>query len=278
MSVVAQKWRLIDTGPLDGAANMAVDEALLKHFDPATSLPVLRLYGWNPPAFSLGRFQQASQVLDLELCAERGVPVVRRITGGGVIYHAEELTYSIVCAPRHIADASTVKDSFARLCGFLLRTYGRLGFDAGFAVNHVPAGTRLGERTPFCFAGKEEFDILVAGRKLGGNAQRRTRGVIFQHGSIPLRPMVAAALPFLRHGVPGVEKDTVSLSELGAAQGEEVLKQLLAASFSEAMQVELQPEGMLPAELVTARQLEVERYRNPSWNFAGMPGVGPVTE
>ena len=58
-------WRLIDTGPLAGADNMAVDEALLDCFDPDTSLPVLRLYGWTPPALSLGRYQQAAEVLDL---------------------------------------------------------------------------------------------------------------------------------------------------------------------------------------------------------------------
>ncbi|WP_243371072.1 lipoate--protein ligase family protein [Geotalea sp. SG265] len=270
MSFGSHNWRLIDTGPLDGAANMAVDEALLQHFDPVGSPPVLRLYGWNPPAFSLGRYQQAAEVLDLELCAERRLPVVRRITGGGVIYHAEELTYSIVCAPRHIAEAATVKESFARLCGFLLCTYGRLGLDAGFAVDHAPSGTRLGGRIPFCFAGKEEFDIIIAGRKLGGNAQRRTKGVVFQHGSIPLRSMVAVALPYLRQGGGGVEKDAVSLAELGVALGEDALKQLVAASFREAMQVELQPDGMLPAELDTARRLEEDKYRNPSWNLSAL--------
>ena len=59
-------WRLIDTGPLDGPANMAVDEALLACFDPQKSVPVLRLYGWHPPAMSVGRFQKAAEVLDLE--------------------------------------------------------------------------------------------------------------------------------------------------------------------------------------------------------------------
>ena len=61
-------WRLIDTGPLDGASNMAIDEALLDSFDPERSTPMLRLYGWNPPALSFGRFQDAGKVLDLERC------------------------------------------------------------------------------------------------------------------------------------------------------------------------------------------------------------------
>ena len=75
---------------------MAIDEALLRSFDPVSSPPILRLYGWSPPALSLGRFQKADQVLDLERCRADGVAVVRRVTGGGVIYHADELTLSLI--------------------------------------------------------------------------------------------------------------------------------------------------------------------------------------
>ena len=173
---------------------MAIDEALLRSFDPESSLPVLRLYGWNPPALSLGRFQNAAEVLDLERCRADGVAVVRRVTGGGVIYHADELTYSLVCAPYQIPPASSVKDSFRVLTGFLLAFYRTLGLDAAYAVDAVPEGTRLGERTAFCFAGRESFDILADGRKIGGNAQRRLKGVIFQHGSIPLQNRAVTGL------------------------------------------------------------------------------------
>src|SRR6185369_10479554 len=182
----APTWRLIVTSPLSGAENMAIDEALLRSFDPESSLPVLRLYGWNPPALSLGRFQKAAEVLNLERCRQDDITIVRRITGGGVIYHADELTYSIVCAPGQIPPAASVKDSFRVLTGFLLAFYRRLGLDAAYALDVAPAGTCLGERTAFCFAGKESFDILADGCKIGGNAQRRTKRLIFQHGSIPL--------------------------------------------------------------------------------------------
>ncbi|ACM19679.1 lipoate--protein ligase A [Geotalea daltonii FRC-32] len=272
MTIVGESWRFIDTGPLDGPANMAVDEALLEHFHPETSQPVLRLYGWHPPAFSLGRYQQAAEVLDLELCAERGVPVVRRITGGGLIYHAEELTYSIVCAPKHIAEAGTVKESFARLCGFLIRTYGRLGLKAGFAVDNTPAGTRLGGRTAFCFAGKEEYDVVVAGRKLGGNAQRRTKRLIFQHGSMPLRPALSSAIPFLREKMSALDKSTASLAELGVAVDEEALKQTVAECFAETMGVILQTDALTAGELETGRQLEEKKYGSFSWNAHGITG------
>ena len=128
-------WRLIDTGPLDGASNMAIDEALLDSFDPERSTPVLRLYGWDPPALSFGRFQDPGEVLDLERCRAVSVTVVQRITGGGVIYHAEELTYAIVCAPRHLPGETTVKESFRYLTGFLLTFYQRMGLPAAYAAD-----------------------------------------------------------------------------------------------------------------------------------------------
>ena len=130
-------WRLVDTGPLSGPANMAIDEALLDAFDPGRSAPVLRLYGWRPPALSLGRFQDPPSVLDLDRCRADGVPVVRRITGGGVIYHADELTYAIVCAPHHLPAASTIKETFRHLTGFLLAFYRSLGLDAGRGLDRL---------------------------------------------------------------------------------------------------------------------------------------------
>ena len=272
MKSAQDTWRLVDTGPLDGAANMAVDEALLAGFVPQESLPVFRLYGWHPPALSLGRYQQAAEVLDLPSCARHGIQVVRRITGGGVIYHAEELTYSIVCAPRHIPQARAVKESFERLCGFILLTYRKLGLDASFAVEHTHPDVKLGGRADFCFAGKEEYDIVVSGRKIGGNAQRRRKEVIFQHGSIPLQPCVSAALRFLRQTPAGLERSTASLAELGVAVSAEHLKELVAASFRECFNVLLSPDTLTGREQRSAEALRTGKYCRDSWNVSGEPG------
>jgi lipoate-protein ligase A len=262
----SKDWRLIDTGPLDGASNMALDEALLSCFDPSSSQPVLRLYGWSPPAFSLGRFQKPEGVIDLERCAQAGIPVVRRVTGGGCIFHAEELTYSIVCTPGQISDIVGVKESFRRLCGFLLLAYRRLGLSPAFAVDTSVRPTRLGERTALCFAGKEEYDILVDGRKLGGNAQRRTRGIIFQHGSIPLSPALSEAGPYLRCAVPA---GATSLAEEGFPLAAEVLKGELCASFEENLGISLKSSVPDSKEQEQARLLREAKYCSDSWNLEG---------
>jgi lipoyl(octanoyl) transferase len=263
----APTWRLIDTGPLSGAANMAVDEALLSCFDPQNSNPVLRLYGWNPPALSLGRYQDAAATLKLDHAAADGVAVVRRMTGGGIIFHADELTYSIVCSPEQIG-AAGVKEGFRRLCAFLLGTYRRLGLQPAFATDQNPTCERLGERTAFCFAGKEEFDVIVNGRKIGGNAQRRLRAAVLQHGSIPLENRVQDGLRYLKEPAPAAA-EAVSLAELGLTPPLPELKRMLADSFQEALGVRLLPDCLTDQEVSVAVKLEQKKYCCSGWSLEG---------
>ncbi len=238
---------------------MAVDEALLEAFDPQRSKPVFRLYGWAPPALSLGRFQDAEDALDLDLCRARGVPVVRRITGGGVIYHADELTYSIVLSPHRLPGEASVDDSYRHMNGFLLAFYRALGLPAAYAADTpLPGASQLGERTPFCFAGKERSDILIAGRKIGGNAQRRTRNALFQHGSIPLADRVPVGIGFMREKPSGLDGSVADLSTLGVTLPRSELKDRLAAAFEATFGADL-----VPSELTSEENRETERRRQP---------------
>jgi len=241
-------WRFIETGPCDGPTNMAVDEALLACFNPLTDRPVLRIYGWTPPALSHGRFQRAAEVLDLSRCAARNVPVVRRISGGGVIFHADEITYSLVCAPRHIPPAPSISESFRVLTAFLLRFYGKLGLDARYAVDCAPRGTVLGERTPFCFAGKERYDILIGGRKIGGNAQRRLKNVIFQHGSVPLVNRAVEGAGFLATPPAMDGTTTAALGDFGVKLAPEELNGLLLDSFAGSLGIAWDASSLAPEE------------------------------
>jgi lipoyl(octanoyl) transferase len=260
-------WRFLDTGSLDGVANMALDEALLLSFDSGRSLPILRLYGWQPPALSLGRFQDAAAVLDLEYCRAAGVPLVRRITGGGVIYHADELTYSIVCAPRHLPSTTSIKESFRHLTAFLLLFYAKLGLDPHYAADYSQ-GRRLGERTPFCFAGQESYDILIQEKKIGGNAQKRLKEVIFQHGSIPLLNRAETGGTFMQERPDGIGEQTTSLGQEGVMEDEVTLKSLLKESFQERMGVLLQETTLTMQEKAMSEELR-GKYRDDGWNLRG---------
>ncbi|MGD9497623.1 MAG: biotin/lipoate A/B protein ligase family protein, partial [Armatimonadota bacterium] len=88
-------WRLIESGHADGATNMAVDEAIAAAVARREQPPTLRLYGWAPPALSLGYFQPLDGGIDLAAIRARGYDIVRRPTGGRAILHVHELTYSV---------------------------------------------------------------------------------------------------------------------------------------------------------------------------------------
>lgn len=264
-----QKWRFIDSDTAAGSENMAIDEALLQSFESDSSLPVFRMYGWSPPALSLGRFQKAADVLNLELCRSAGLPVVRRMTGGGVIYHADELTYSIVCAPHHIPAAHSVKDSFRVLTAFLLQFYRSFGLDALYAADSPARREKLGVRADFCFAGKEHFDIVIGGRKIGGNAQRRKRNVIFQHGSIPLINRVSDGIRFLAVPPAGIAEHVTSLLDAGIAPEPECLNVRLKNAFCSSLNALLVDEPLSSAERERLVTLKHDKYQNNNWNIYG---------
>lgn len=168
--------------------NMAADEALLR----LAREPTLRFYGWDPAAISLGRFQGRRE--DLSPLLGSGMPVVRRMTGGGAIVHASELTYSLTLPCHHpVLRGVARRASYSVLHAPIARTLERLGVP----VSARPSG-ETGSHTPLlCFLRATDLDLLAAGRKLLGSAQRRTGARLLQHGSLlihrhPLQPGTAA--------------------------------------------------------------------------------------
>ena len=122
-----KKWKFLDSGFADCHMNMAIDKAMLDNYD---GMPVLRIYGWRPAAFSIGYFQDPEEELDLELCMEKGIGAVKRITGGGVIFHKDEITYSLVCSQDDLNVPAFSKESYKKICSFLIETYKDLGLNA----------------------------------------------------------------------------------------------------------------------------------------------------
>jgi len=238
------EWRLIIDRAADAALNMARDEAILagvRGGGPVT----LRFYAWRPPAFSLGYFQAYGE---FAAHAARGVPVVRRLTGGGAIYHAQEVTYSL-CGPFGAGSfprrASAIFQKVHTAIGGGLR---ELGIAA--ALSDAPSG-----RSPsICFSRPQKFDIVVGGRKLLGSAQCRRGGFFLQHGSLPLAPN-----PFA--------PEAVSIAELVAKQpAEATIVENLAAALSVAFGAKLREAPLDEGEEEMAAGLAAERYSRDSWN------------
>src|SRR5262249_41317025 len=184
--VVMTTFRLLVTPPMDGAANMAVDEALFRSRLDKVGPPTIRFFAWAPPTISLGYGQPVDRKIDLDEAARLGIGLVRRPTGGSAILHEGpelELTYSVVGAHGDFTGADD-----------LLATYRWIGMalaagltSLGAAVEMVPVRPSDPRAMPaFCFARTGSYELEVGGRKLVGSAQRRQGTGFLQHGSVML--------------------------------------------------------------------------------------------
>jgi lipoyl(octanoyl) transferase len=179
-----EDWFLLQSGPGNPAFNMAVDEALLESM-PRLGKPVLRFYSWTEPAASFGYFQKYAEVERATLLR----PLVRRPTGGGVVPHDADWTYSLAFPAEHEWYGVRATESYRRAHVWVQGAFSRLSIPTELA--QTSRKTEAGQ----CFAGYEKFDLLWQGQKIAGAAQRRTRNGLLIQGSIqpPARGQLAKA-------------------------------------------------------------------------------------
>jgi len=233
-------WRYLDTGPASAAFNMAMDEKLLAEAVKGCAEPVLRFYTWNPPAVSLGRFQEVARSVNLAACRKHGIDIVRRITGGRAVLHWHELTYSVISPIDNDLFPNDVLGTYKVLASGLLAGFVRLGVPAEMVS---PSGdsahlVKCDRSEPACFSSPSWYEILVHGRKIVGSAQRRLAGAFLQHGSILIDydPLLEAEV------IPGAglpEAVTCIRRELGRDTGLDVVKAAFRTGFSEALGVSI---------------------------------------
>lgn len=159
-----------DLEPRRGALNMAIDEALLEN----TAFPAIRFYRWEVPALSFGYFGSFAEVADQQTHRE----IVRRWTGGGVVPHGDDLTYSVIVPASHPFFARSSLEIYSGLHDAIRQTLNANGIDATLANAVTP---KLSEH---CFANAVRADVLSDGRKIAGAAHRRSRAGLLHQGSI----------------------------------------------------------------------------------------------
>lgn len=204
---MADSWRLIIDGRLDGMLNMALDRACQMARQQGFVPPTLRLYGWSRPTVTLGRFQDAADV-DADVALSSGVDIVKRATGGRGVLHDDEVTYSVVAA---VDDGvpEGVAASYRHLAAALAAAYGLLGVSAGLTDGRPTAGSAA------CYLSSAGADLAVAGRKLSGSAQVWSGGTVLQHGSFVRSRDVDLEARLFRLDETGrrrLESDTLTLS------------------------------------------------------------------
>jgi len=247
-------WQFRNTGYRTGAENMKYDE-LLAHALLVSDHPfVVRVYGWKPPAISLGWHQNIEEI-DIEMCSREGIDVVRRPTGGRAILHSDEVTYSVAM----VASQKSVLSVYQKISEALVRGLRELGAEVSLEKSqpHFPSLYRSPSAVA-CFASVARYEIHIGGRKLVGSAQRRFARpdgleVVLQHGSILLGDDHQRMVEFLR-GLGNDQRDQLRLdlskntADLSAVLGrrvqfEEVVR-VLRWGFEKAWGIEFSNLGI----------------------------------
>ncbi len=240
----------------DAPTQMAIDEAIamarLKEGTPNT----VRLYRWSPSAVSIGYFQSIEKEVNLQACERHGVDVIRRITGGGAVYHDfnGEITYSLVAPETDPKMPADILASYELICGAIANGLAALGVEAEF---------------------KPVNDIVAGGRKISGNAQTRRHGVVLQHGTVLVDTDIRRMFQVLRVSdakisdklIKAVEDRVTNIRRyLGRQVGFDEVRAALIEGFEDAFDVALEPGELTGAENLLVKRLH-DKYSSREWVF-----------
>ncbi|MHC5538688.1 lipoate--protein ligase family protein [Singulisphaera rosea] len=235
----------------DGVENMALDEALLDSVADAPDHGVFRTYQWSEPTLTLGYFQSIS-----EAEAEprwRDVPIVRRLTGGGALWHHHEVTYALIL-PARLPLAARGASLYHAVHSAIAKVLREHGLDVHRRGDEAQGIEALANRPFLCFSDRDAEDLVSARSKVVGSAQRRRAGAVLQHGSILLaRSPKTPELP----GASNLAAVSSDVDAWAAVLREQIPQELGLAPRSAA----------LPGSVsLRAEELAQTIYRNPNWN------------
>ncbi|MFQ6068203.1 MAG: biotin/lipoate A/B protein ligase family protein [Candidatus Bathyarchaeia archaeon] len=256
-------WRLLKSETNNAFVNMAVDEAIMQARIEEKAPNTLRFFRWNPSAVSIGRFQDIYNEVNLESCRRHGVDVVRRISGGGAVYHdsEDEITYSVI-VKREDLGTNDVAEAYHYICNGLIEAAHILGVNATYNKGNI----------------KQCPNITVKGRKISGSAQAHKKGVILQHGTLLINVDLEKMFTFLN--VPWTDacvdlisvakrKITSIANELGHRVSLDCAYEALTKGFEKALGLQLVEGNLSNHELNLTKKLKKEKFATYEWNFEG---------
>lgn len=271
---MGETWGFIDSGHASPAFNMALDELMLEWLSKGEMGPTIRFYGWSPAGISIGRFQDADEKIDFQQAAVYGMEIVRRQTGGRAVLHDHELTYSVVVPETHPAMPRSVKEAYLVISKGLLEGFRELGIHAEFAI---PETSREKTDSAVCFDKSSWYELLVDGKKAAGSAQMRRKGMILQHGSIPIEidrmklfdlfSYPSAAIK--RRALEAFKEKAISINEAADRPHDfDEVKAAFKQGFEKGLGIQLETMVLSEAQLMEAGRLAETKYKNLDLKFS----------
>ena len=250
-------WRFFGIDCYDAYMNMAVDGSISRTKLETDTLNTIRFYRWQPSAVSIGYFQIAEEEVDFEACSALNIDMVRRITGGGAVYHDYngELTYSLIVDESNEKIPKDITKSYEIICLGIVEGLKTLDIDASF---------------------KPINDIIVNGRKISGNAQTRRWGIVLQHGTILVDADIRTMFKALKVSkekisdkqIKAVEDRVTTIKkELGRKVTFEEVASALRIGFEKTLDIDLTDQPLTDRETSLALELRETKFKNRDWNM-----------
>ena len=251
--------RLINTDYNSASTNMAIDEALL-----TSNEPVIRFYRWNPPALSLGYFQNIKDI-NIPYCKSQNIDIVRRITGGKTVLHDKELTYSIIIDETLMP--KSIIDSYKLISKGILSALKQLNLNP--EMNETVTSK---QSSAICFNEPSYYEITVNNKKIVGSAQTRKNKKLLQHGSILIdldynKLVSTFNIKNKEETIKKTKERVTSINnELKKEISYNILKNALIKGFQDNLKIKLEEDQLTKEELALANKLEKEKYSTKQWN------------
>ncbi len=251
-----QRFRFLDLKVNDAYTNMAVDEAITKARGEGKVPDTLRFYMWKPSTVTLGYFQSVEDEVNLEALSRFGFNLNRRISGGGAVLNSEtgEITYSIVLKEDDPRVSTDPVESYHLLCQGIIDSLDVLGIKADF---------------------KPINDIVVAGKKISGNAQIRRYGAVLHHGTLLVDFDAKQMFGVLKISKEKLSDKMIQQAEervttirrlLGRQIGFAEVRDALEKGYKKALNAELVKSELTPYEQELIKQFR-ERYASRAWIY-----------
>ena len=238
--------------------NMAIDEAIFRLYD-ELQMSTIRLYGWQPSAVSIGKHQCIAEEVDLKSVSNLGFDCVRRISGGGAVFHDEggELTYSVVTKLQN-SNSDALESNYYEISNLIFHPIEELGVTLDYGQIHCPS-------------------VFSEGKKLSGNAQARHKNIVLQHGTILVkyRPEIMYSVLKARPGrtpesmIASVYQHITTLSEkLNEDINPQKLAEYLVISLTTSNPSQYRIGELTNEEKQMASRLVADKYESKDWNYS----------
>lgn len=279
------EWRLIRDSYHTGFMNMAIDEAIMIAHREGLVPPTIRFYQWSPPAVSLGYFQDLKKEINVDVCQDMGIGIVRRPTGGKAVLHDKELTYSFIIKENHPVVNVSILETYKKISGGMIRGLSYLGITAElvplrekFKSESLPKGEKSeihhSDFKSICFSVPSQYEVQVEGKKIVGSAQVRKREIVLQHGSLLIeldRDKLFSVFNFpsakirekLKTGFKATSLEEILKRKVNFSE----LSEILPRGFEEEFGARLVEGKLTEQEEKISKDLLENKYSTYEWNY-----------